>query len=293
MKGPIHRLDRAASTLIGVALLSGAAMVGTALVGLTPPAQAAPSLGTLALAPATGTVDDVPAFTATTSAACPTGWGAQAQIRISPADQSGRPTGGTLDRIASDTGYDSAPFTLTTNRSIAKALDPDDRDAVIPAPADGDYRITIECMTELAEAHVDWFQTVITISGPNWQVRDEPTASPGPSGSSTPTGTPTATPTATTSPTSSPTPTATASPTPTATASPTPTPTGTASPTPTSTGTASPTPSRTTSTPTGGGGGDLALTGTSMPMLLTGGTVLILTGAAAMVLARRRDTPQG
>ncbi|GAA3729750.1 hypothetical protein GCM10022225_09110 [Plantactinospora mayteni] len=292
MKTPTRRLGRTGSTFVAVALLSGAGAIAAALVGLTPPAQAAPSLGTLTIDPTSGSVTDgsaqAPAFTARTSAGCPTGWGAQAQIRISPADQQGRPEGGTLDRIASATGYDAGPFTLGTNRSIARALDPTPNDGDHPAPADGDYRITIECLTELAEAHENWFQAVVTISGPTWQVKQAPTGSPTPSGSATPTPTPTASPTATGSPTPTPTGTGSPTPTPTETGSPTPTPTETGSPTPTPTETESPSP-----TPTqGGGGGNLALTGTSLPTLLTGGLVLVGVGVAAMLLARRRDTPQ-
>ncbi|MGI5149513.1 hypothetical protein ACQEVC_24745 [Plantactinospora sp. CA-294935] len=292
MKTPTRRLGRTGSTFVAVALLSGAGTVAAALVGLTPPAQAAPSLGTLTIDPSSGNVTDgsaqSPAFTARTSAGCPAGWGAQAQIRVSPAGQPGRPEGGNLDRIASATGYDAGPFTLGTNRSIARALDPTPDDGNHPAPADGDYRITIECLTELAEPHEHWFQTVVTISGSTWQVTQAPTGSPTPTGSATPN--PTATPTA------SPTPTGSPSATPTETGSPSPTPTGSPSPTPTETGSPSPTPTEPENpspTPTeGGGGGNLALTGASLPTLLTGGFVLVVAGAAAMLLARRRNTPQ-
>ncbi|MEN3609114.1 hypothetical protein AAH979_06140 [Plantactinospora sp. ZYX-F-223] len=286
MKTPIRRLGRAGSTVVAVGLLSGAGLIAAALVGLTSPVQAAPSLGTLTIDPTSGNVTDgsaqAPAFTARTSAGCPAGWGAQAQIRISPADQSGSPTGGNLDRIASATGYDAGPFTLGTNRSISRALDPTPDDGNHPAPADGDYRITIECLTELAEPHEHWFQAVVTISGSTWSVKQAPTGSPTPTGSATPT--PTVTPTASQTPTGSPTPT------PTGTASPTPTETGSPSPTPTETGSPTPTETESPSPVQGGGGGNLALTGASLPTLLTGGFVLVGTGVAAMLLARRRDT---
>ncbi|GIG90378.1 hypothetical protein [Plantactinospora endophytica] len=297
MQTPPRRLGRTGATLLAVALTFGAGMTAAAMVALTPPAQAAPSLGTLTISPTSGSVTegtrDAPAFTAGTSAACPAGSGAQAQLRISPAGQPGRPAGGNLARIASDTNYDRAPFTLRTDRSIARALDPTPDDGNHPAPADGDYRITVECMTELAEVHEHWFQALVTISGPTWQVKQAPSGSPTPTGSAdpTPTASPTATPTA--SPTASPTPTptepASPTPTPTETASPTPTPTETASPTPTPTESESPSPSP--SQTEGGGGGNLALTGTSLPTLLTGGLVLVVVGVAAMLLARRRDHP--
>ncbi|MEV4626549.1 Ig-like domain repeat protein [Micromonospora sp. NPDC049523] len=71
----------------------------------------------------------------------------------------------------------------------------------------------------------------------------------------------------------------------------TPTATPTASATPTNSATPSESPSPTPSespNPGGGGGGDLALTGSSIPTLVTGGSVLVGTGVGVLLLSRRR-----
>jgi cell division septation protein DedD len=260
--------------MVAVALIAaGIAMTGAALIGMTTPAQAAPSVGTITLKPTSGSVTDTPMLTsATTSAACPAGFGAQAGIKISPQSDATPPQSGYLDRPASAGGYDRGTFALGTTRSIA--------DALASTPANGDYRITIECFNDLGAPAEHWFQTAITITGTTWQVK---------AGQITPTGSPTATPTASPNPTRTPTPTPTGTPSPT----PTGTPTGTASPIPT--GTASPTPTETENPappPQGGGGGRLPLTGAAMPMLLAGGLTFIVAGAAAMLLTLRRRTEQ-
>ncbi|MDW5322232.1 Ig-like domain-containing protein [Plantactinospora sp. KLBMP9567] len=152
---------KATKALLGrAAALAGAvALTAVGLVGVAAPAQAA-AAGTLTLNPTSGTVTDNPMLTqATTSAACPTGFGDQAALRVGP-------VGGqvaNLNRIASDTGYDTAPFTLGANRSMATAL--------AGTPTNGDYVVVVECLSELNGVHPDRFETVITVNGGNWRVK--------------------------------------------------------------------------------------------------------------------------
>ncbi|WP_422772801.1 Ig-like domain-containing protein [Plantactinospora sp. WMMC1484] len=152
---------KATKALLGraTALAGAVALAAVGLAGVAAPAQAAVA-GTLTLNPTSGTVTDNPMLTgATTSAACPTGFGDQAALRVGPVGAQVA----NLNRIASDTGYDTAPFTLTANRSMATAL--------AGTPADGDYVVVVECLSELNGVHPDRFETVIAVSGGNWQVK--------------------------------------------------------------------------------------------------------------------------
>ncbi|MFK3981607.1 Ig-like domain repeat protein [Micromonospora sp. NPDC050397] len=154
MKATKSLLGRAAA-LAGTVALS---VVG--LVGVAAPAQAA-ALGSLTLNPTSGNVADNPALvSATTSAACPAGFGDQAVLRFGP-------VGGqvaNLNKIASVGNYDQAPFTLDANRSIATALGN-------PAPANGDYLFVVECISGVNGPHADRFETAVTVTGGNWRVK--------------------------------------------------------------------------------------------------------------------------
>ena len=82
-----------AKSLLGRAavLLSTAAIATLAFSGLAAPAQAeSPVLGTLALSPAGGSVNDTPFVTAaTTPAACPTDFGGNAALKVGPVGAAG------------------------------------------------------------------------------------------------------------------------------------------------------------------------------------------------------------
>ncbi|MEV4626553.1 Ig-like domain repeat protein [Micromonospora sp. NPDC049523] len=152
---------KATKSLLGrTAALAGAvALSVVGLVGVAAPAQAA-ALGTLTLNPTTGDVAANPALLgATTSAACPAGFGDQAVLRFGP-------VGGqvaNLNKIASIGNYDQAPFTLDANRSITTALG--------AAPANGEYLFVIECISGVNGPHPDRFETAVTVTGGAWKVK--------------------------------------------------------------------------------------------------------------------------
>ncbi|MGW4464663.1 Ig-like domain repeat protein [Micromonospora sp. NPDC004704] len=153
-------VHRAGASMVAAGILGVAAMTGAVLVGLAPSAQAA-VLGALTLNPSNGTLDANPALIgASTPAACPIGFGDQAVLKIGPVD------GGfvNLAKIASAEGYDRAPFTLAADRSILDAVK-----ATLLAP--GDYRITVTCISGVNGPSPDQFETVITVSGNNWEVK--------------------------------------------------------------------------------------------------------------------------
>lgn len=153
-----HLFARAAAVLVAAAVPAGV------LVGVAAPAQAA-SLGTVTLSQTSGTVTDTPMFTSgTTSAACPTGYGANAALRI------GRP-GGPYSNLVAPGGagdYDAAPVTLSPNRSFSTAVG--------GPPADGEWLVIVECYSATLGRHTDEFQTSITVSGGDWAVTPAPPA---------------------------------------------------------------------------------------------------------------------
>jgi hypothetical protein len=159
---------KATKSLLGrAAAVAGAFAVATGgLVAVAAPAQAAP-LGTITLAPSSGTVDQNPFVTAaTTSAPCPAGYGDFAALRIGPVG--GAVTN--LNRIASAGGYDIAPFSLAAGWSLTAAFSADP--AVKPAP--GDYVVVIECINALGGANPNRFETLITITGTDWRLKSAP-----------------------------------------------------------------------------------------------------------------------
>ncbi|MGY0232984.1 hypothetical protein [Longispora urticae] len=129
--------------------------LGAALAVLAPagPAQAAP-LGTLAITPATGSVDAVFAGVRT-SAACPAGYGTNAAIKVGKA---GGPYNN-LHKVGSAGGYDRAPFTLDANRSLRAAQ----------AGEDGEYQVVVLCTSESQGDHPDLFVAGITVTGGTWK----------------------------------------------------------------------------------------------------------------------------
>lgn len=146
------------------ALLGAAVMSAGVLVAVASPAQAA-SLGTITLTQQNGPVDANPMFaSATSSAACPTGYGENAGLRVGP-------VGGpyqNLARALGGGGFDQAQVTIAPNRSFATAL------GATPAP--GNYLIIVECFSLTAGRHVDEFQLPIVVEGTNWRVDTGPVA---------------------------------------------------------------------------------------------------------------------
>ena len=137
-----------------------AAVVAAVLTSLESPAQAAP-LGTLTLSASSGSVSQNPMLTGvTTSAACPAGYGTNAAVKVGRNGQFFN-----LNTIGSAANYDTAPFTLTTNRSMARALTGSDSGTV----ADGLYEIAVLCAGETLGDHPDRFLTTITVTAGNWQ----------------------------------------------------------------------------------------------------------------------------
>ncbi|MEU8259063.1 hypothetical protein AB0C02_00340 [Micromonospora sp. NPDC048999] len=142
------------------------------------PAYAA-DLGTLTITPTSGSVgsgvdDATPMFTsATTSAACPTGYGTNAVAKVGP-------VGGPyhlLNKVGSDNDYDAGAFSLGTNRSMAKALG--------AVPANGNFEIVIQCSGELLGDHPNYFRAPITVADGTWSASTQPVPPGGSSGSMT------------------------------------------------------------------------------------------------------------
>ncbi|GAA4691892.1 Ig-like domain-containing protein [Phytohabitans rumicis] len=147
------------------ALLGAAVMSAGVLVAVASPAQAA-SLGTITLSQTSGTVAGSPMFAnATTSAACPTGYGENAALRV------GRP-GGPYSNLApalGGGGYDTAPISVGANRSFTTALGG-------TAPAAGTWWVIVECFSLTLGRHADEFQIPIEVTGGNWAVDSGPEA---------------------------------------------------------------------------------------------------------------------
>ncbi|WP_213450685.1 hypothetical protein [Rhizomonospora bruguierae] len=138
---------------------AGAALLSAATAAILPPSPAAAApLGTISLTQTSGTVDATPIFrVATTARPCPAGYGADAQLRV------GRPGGpySNLARPMTAGGYDKAPVTGQPNRSFAAALG--------GAPADGEWWVVVECLSQTEGVHPDRFVTEITVSGRQWR----------------------------------------------------------------------------------------------------------------------------
>ena len=135
-----------------------ATVATVAALGLAAPAQAA-ALGTLTITPTSGTVTGNPMFTsATTSAACPTGFGQNTALKVG---RNG--VFNNLRPVSSGGGYDQAPFSLAPNRSFATATG--------ATPGDGDWLVTIECGSVSQGMHPDKFEATITVTGSNWTVK--------------------------------------------------------------------------------------------------------------------------
>ncbi|GIG61219.1 hypothetical protein Lfu02_55910 [Longispora fulva] len=152
------------------------------------PAQAAP-LGTLTLSQTSGSVTDPVMFTAaTTSAACPAGYGTNAALKVGKV---GGPYNN-LQKIQSAGHYDAAPVTIGASRSFMVS-----NENAPPAP--GAYEVVVVCTSDTAGDHPDLFVAHITVTGSTWKVDGtqpaaaQPTAAPQVNAdvaSPTPTGTP-------------------------------------------------------------------------------------------------------
>lgn len=153
-----------ATSLLGraAAVLSTAAIATLALAGLAVPAHAeSPILGTIALAPAGGSVTDNPFVTsAVTPTSCPTGYGDNVSLRVGAV---GGPFN-LLARISSDGGYDQAPVALAANRSLATALG--------TTPSAGTYEVTITCSGGETGTYPKSFSTLISVTGDTWAVKN-------------------------------------------------------------------------------------------------------------------------
>ncbi|MBY8871935.1 Ig-like domain repeat protein [Micromonospora sp. PLK6-60] len=137
---------------------AGSVMLAAGLVvGVSAPAQAA-SLGEVSLSQTSGSVTDTPIFASATTAACPTGYGENANLRI------GRP-GGPYSNLAvalGGGGYDQAPITINPNRSFSTAIG--------GAPAAGEWWVVMECYSLTEGRNADEFRTSITVTGNTWRV---------------------------------------------------------------------------------------------------------------------------
>jgi hypothetical protein len=150
----LRRLAGAAVAWTGsVALTAGASL---ALVAVGPAAAA--DLGTVTLSATSGSVGATPIFTsASTDKPCPSGFGADAQLRVGP-------PGGPYSNLArplSAGGYDRAKVTARPNRSFSTALG--------GAPVDGEWWVVVECISVTAGVHTERFVTPITVSGSRWR----------------------------------------------------------------------------------------------------------------------------
>lgn len=149
------------------ALLGAAALSAGVLVAVASPAQAA-SLGTVTLSQTSGTLTDTPVFaTAVTSAACPTGYGENASLRV------GRPGGpySNLTRALGGGGYDTAPVQFAADRSLTTALGG-------TTPGAGEWWVIVECFSLTAGRHADEFRTPIFVTGSAWSTSAQQPATP-------------------------------------------------------------------------------------------------------------------
>ncbi len=139
------------------ALLASVVIAAGVLVGQTP-AHAA-NLGTVKLSAQGGSVTASPILSsASTSAACPRGFGDNVQLRVGP-------PGGPFANIAAPGragGYDGAPVTLRPNRSFSTALG--------AAPGDGEWWVVLECYSMTQGRYPDRFVTPIHVTGGSWQL---------------------------------------------------------------------------------------------------------------------------
>ncbi|WP_412539221.1 Ig-like domain-containing protein [Longispora sp. K20-0274] len=144
----------------GAALVSATVLASAAALALAAPAQAA-ALGTLTLSQASGDVNDAVMFAgATTSAACPTGYGTNATLKVGKV---GGPYNN-LQKVQSAGGYDTAPFTIGANRSFTTSN-------LNTPPAPGDYQVVMVCTSETAGDHPDMFVTDIKVVGTTWSLK--------------------------------------------------------------------------------------------------------------------------
>ena len=141
------------SAFVGVVVASAAGVVGFAS-----PAMAA-DLGTLTINPTTGgSVTTSPMFTsATTSVACPTGYGTNAALKVGPV---GGPYNNLVPIGALGT-YANGPFSLSPNRSLSTAMG-----GSVP---DGQYEMVVICVSDVLGDNPDKFRSApFSVSGGNW-----------------------------------------------------------------------------------------------------------------------------
>jgi hypothetical protein len=158
---------RLASTALCVVAAAAAVLPATGpavAAGAAAPAAAAPaapaSLGPIRLSATSGTVDANPIVaSAATSAPCPAGYGADAQLRVGPA---GGPFAN-LARPLTAGGYDKAVVSARPNRSFTMALGG-------ARPPDGEWWVVVECFSVTQGLHPQRFVTEITVSGPRWRI---------------------------------------------------------------------------------------------------------------------------
>ncbi|GIF64375.1 hypothetical protein Ais01nite_24100 [Asanoa ishikariensis] len=172
----IRRFSAAAGAVLALAV---------AVLVLPAPAVAAP-LGQVTLDRTAGSVDDNPIFsTAAASAPCPTGFGADAMVRIGP-------PGGPYANVAKPLtagGYDRKAVSVKPNRSFVMALGN-------VKPADGEWQVVVECYSVTEGMHKERFVTPITVSGGRWRTGRPAGGNPTPTTSAGADDQPPATPTA-------------------------------------------------------------------------------------------------
>ncbi len=144
------RVGAMAATLLALVLLG---------IGASPMSARAASLGAVTMSQTSGNINDTPMFTSATTAACPTGYGENAALRV------GRPTGpySNLAPALGGGGYDQAPITINPNRSFKTALGG-------VAPQDGEWWVIMECYSLTEGRNADEFRTVIEVCGEVWYV---------------------------------------------------------------------------------------------------------------------------
>jgi hypothetical protein len=147
---------RPARALATVAMLAG--------VLVYPPLAAdAAVLGTLTLAPSSGSVySNSPALTVTTDKPCPAGFSTNATLK---AGRDG--VYSNLRAPGSDGRYDTAPITLTANRPPGRPLTGSESGPV----RDGDYEIIVICSGQTQGNQPDVFSTTISVAGDAWRVK--------------------------------------------------------------------------------------------------------------------------